>query len=108
MPKGGKGLKEAIKNRPTDIKSHRAKVLRAIKPPGINIYKRVEMHTKYKPIVPIECQDNAIYEKPPQSVINAVEAEKTRWATFNMKELKMEKKKVSMVEMKPKLDDCIS
>jgi hypothetical protein len=61
------------------------------------------MHTKYKPIVPNECQDNILYEKPAQSVINVVKAEKASRETFK-KELNMEKGKV-LVEMKIKFVD---
>ena len=64
------------------------------------------MHSKYKAIVPIECQDDALYEKPPQSVIDAVKVEKASRATFK-KELNMEKKKVALVELKRKLDETI-
>ena len=62
--------------RPTDIARYRAEYLRVIEPPSINIYKCVELHTKYKPIVPIEFQNDIIYEEPPQNVIDAVKAEK--------------------------------
>ncbi len=40
-------------------------------------------------------------------MIDAVKAEKASRATFK-KELNMEKKKISMAEMKRKLDDCLS
>jgi hypothetical protein len=57
------------------------------------------MHSKYKAIVPIECQDDALYEKPPQSVIDAVKVEKASRATFK-KELNVEKKMSSGIELR--------
>ena len=92
--KGSKGLREAIMNRPTDIARYKAEYLRNVEPPSINIYKRVELHTKYKHIVPIEFQDDILYEEPPQSVIDAVKAEKKSRGEFK-KDLNAEKKKVS-------------
>ena len=99
--KGSKGLREAIMKRPTDIARYKAEYLRVIEPPSINIYKRVELHTKYKPIVPIEFQNDIIYEEPPQNVIDAVKAEKKSRGKFK-KDLNAEKKKVSR-----KLDEML-
>ncbi len=72
-------------NRPSDIARYKAEYLSVVQPPPINIYKRVELHTKYKPIVPIEFQDDVLFEELPPSVIDAVKAEKKRRGKFNLR-----------------------
>jgi len=49
---------------------------------GINIFKRVEMATKYKKIIPLEDQDDILYELPPPEVIAAVKLEKSKRKAF--------------------------
>ena len=39
-------LKEAVDNRPLDIKPAKASLLKMLKPPGINIYNQVELYVK--------------------------------------------------------------
>jgi len=86
-------LKEAIANRHTDIKAFKDNYLYALKAPGTNIYKRVEMNTKYHPIIPVEIHDGSLYKKPPQGVLDAVKAKKSKRKAFKS-DLNREKKKV--------------
>ena len=48
----------------------------------INIFKMVEMATKYKKIIPLEDQDDILYELPPPEVIAAVKLEKSNRKVF--------------------------
>ena len=49
---------------------------------GINIFKRVEMATKSKKIIPFEDQDDTFYELPPPEVKAAVKLEKSKRKVF--------------------------
>jgi hypothetical protein len=53
-PMNPEGLKDAVKNRPSDIKSAKATLLKQLEAPGMNIYKQVEMFKNYCPLVPVE------------------------------------------------------
>ena len=52
---------------------------------GINPYKMVELHFKYRPHVPIENQDNILYKKPDDQVMSLVKVEKSERSTFRAK-----------------------
>ena len=75
-PKNAKGLREAVTNRPTDIKTSQEKLLRRLEPPGTNIYKQVEMFKNYRPLVPVEFQDDLMYAEPAEDIKVAVKEEK--------------------------------
>ena len=96
-------MKEAIANRPDDIKRFEKEQLVQLEAPGINIYKRVEIHKDYWPIVPDEHQDNKLYTKPPPEIKEAVKKEKIKRKKFQA-EVKEDKKLVKR-ELKKKLDD---
>ena len=75
-PKNAQGLREAVRNRPTDIKTSQEKLLRRLEPPGTNIYKQVEMFKNYRPLVPVEFQDDLMYAEPAEDIKVAVKEEK--------------------------------
>ena len=79
---GSKGLNAAIKTRPADIKALQAEHLKSIEAPGINIFKRVEMNMKHRPVLPIEDQDDVLYEDPTPEVFAAVKEEKAKRGAF--------------------------
>mmetsp|Transcript_14392 Transcript_14392/g.30795 ORF Transcript_14392/g.30795 Transcript_14392/m.30795 type:complete len:173 (-) Transcript_14392:283-801(-) len=68
-------LKEAVDNRPVDIKLAKASMLKRLKSPGINIYKQVELYAKYHHIVPEKFWVNELYRKPPPNILAAVKKE---------------------------------
>ena len=105
-PKGAKGLKLAVKNRHADITAAQVTQLAAVEPPGINIYKRVEMRYKYRPIIPQDDKGDALYEDVPEEVREAVKEEKSKRQVFK-KELNEKKKKAMKREMEKaaELDD---
>ena len=47
-----------------------------IDPPGINPYKKVEMNEKYKEFVPLDLQDDELYQPPTETEKNIVKEEK--------------------------------
>lgn len=70
-----KKLKDAVAARPRIIRAAMADQLNEIEAPGINIYKQVEMFTKYLPVVPPEYHDDDLYAKPTDDVIQATKEE---------------------------------
>ena len=62
-----KGLKEAIVNRPEDIK-HAMSEIKPIVAVGINVFKQVEMFAKYRPIIPFAYKCDDLYNKPSQKI----------------------------------------
>ena len=70
-----KKLKDAVAARPRIIRAAMADQLKEIEAPGINIYKQVEMFTKYLPVVPQEYHDDDLYAKPTDEVIQATREE---------------------------------
>ena len=100
--KGAAGLKEAFKNRPQDIKRYRDDYLKAIKAPGINQYKRVELYKNYRPVVPQNEWEDELYQCPPESILEAVRQERKKRAAFR-KGMKADKAKVNELEKQKKL-----
>ena len=87
-------MNAAIKDRLADIKALRAKHLKSIEAPGINIFKRVEMNKRYRAFLPIEHQDDVLYEEPTPEVFDAVKKDKAKRGAFK-KTLNAEKARVS-------------
>ena len=89
---GQGGWKEAVTNRPKDIKSYRNEQLQNIEPPGINIYKRVEMGVKYRPCInDEEALADPLYAPPRLEELEVVNKEKKKRKKFR-KELNEEKR----------------
>ncbi len=59
-PKNSKGLKMAVDARPAIMKAAIKQNLKSIEPPGINIFKQVELATKYKKLIPQEDWGNEL------------------------------------------------
>ena len=73
----GKGLKEAIANRPKDIKNAMSEIT-PIVTTGINVFKQFEMFAKYRPIIPFEYKRDNLYKKPSQTMFDTVKEEKQK------------------------------
>ncbi len=69
------------------------KNMNVIENEGINIFKRVEMATKYRKIIPLEDRDDELYRPPPPEVYEAVKKERKARKQF-WEELNKEKKGV--------------
>lgn len=94
FPKTSSGLRDAIAARKDIIKKAMTENLMMLENNGINIFKRVELETKYKKIIPLEDQADILYELPPPEVIAAVKAEKSKRKVFR-EEIHADKKKVT-------------
>ena len=94
-PKNVKGLKLAIENRVKDIKAARAEKLQVIPSPGINIFKQVELYTKYKRVVPEQFWNEDLYSEPDEKIIKAVKKERKMRKEFKT-ELNEDKKKLQL------------
>lgn len=97
-----KGLPDAVNNRPQDIRGYQAELLKQIEPPGINIYKQVELAFKYAPNVPEDKRSNELFIPPPQEVVDAVTMEGKMRKELRG-QLNAEKKKVQK-ELKRKIE----
>jgi len=77
-------LQQAVANRGQDIFNLLKDQLESIKAPGINVFKKVELYTKYfmSNIVPIECKDDPLYQEPTPEEMNAVKTEKKERKEF--------------------------
>jgi len=65
-----------IRNDIEKLRTWSALLLQPIKPPGINLYKWVELFFKYRPVVPPEYHQDKFYIKPSDDVLKMVKAEK--------------------------------
>ena len=92
-PANSKGLKSAIDNRVKDIKASRDEKLLPIPSPGMNIFKKVELYTKYRKVIPEQHWHEDLYSKPNAKIIQAVKKERNARKVFK-KELNLEKKQV--------------
>jgi hypothetical protein len=63
----------------------------AVESVGINPYKMVELHFKYRPHVPIEYQENILYRQPDSQVMSIVKEERSEQSVFwvKLKETKL-------------------
>jgi hypothetical protein len=93
-------LKKAVEMRPAIMKVAMKDQLLELETPGINIFKQVELATKYKGIVPLDLDkwEDELYIRPADNIIAAVKQERDKRKTFRA-ELNKEKK---MVAKKPK------
>ena len=103
------GLQEAVVKRSTDIFIMLKDQLKSIEAPGINVYKKVELYTKYfmSDIVPLECKDDPLYQKPTPEEMIAVKSEKKERKVFrdDINEKKAAKKIKLNAERKALKDD---
>ena len=90
------GLKLAVANRGQDILRLKEELLVNLKAPGINVFKKVELYTKYLcgGIVPLEFKDDPLYQQPTEEEIKAVKEERKERKNFrddiNEKKSKLE------------------
>ena len=63
-------------NSAVELKAHSSTLLLPIKCLGMNPYKMVEMWKNYRPMVPMEYQDDELYAKPDAKVTPNVKDEK--------------------------------
>ena len=59
-----------------DLEAHMNQLLKPITPLGINPYKLVELHAKYRPVVPEEYWEDELYLKPDNEVLKKFKDEK--------------------------------
>ena len=59
-----------------DLEAHMNQLLKPITSPGINPYKLVELHAKYRPVVPEEYWEDELYLKPDNEVLKKFKEEK--------------------------------
>jgi len=78
------GHQLAVANRGQDILRLMETTLEPLKAPGINIYKKVELYTKYLlgGIVPLEFRDDQLYQQPTDEEIRAVNEERKERKIF--------------------------
>ena len=94
FPAGSKGFRDAVDARPAIMKDALSNELKQIECNGINIFKQVEMTTKYKKIIPVEDRVDILYETPCAEVMNAVKKEK-EMRKSSRQQIDAEKRKVS-------------
>ena len=70
-----------------------AEKIQTIESPGINIFKQVEMATKYKDVIPLDNWEDKLYIKPDPEAIELVKKEKQRRKAFKV-EINADKKKL--------------
>ena len=93
-------LKEAIANRPKDMRQSFRGHLQPIIPPGINPYKQIELKDKYEELVPVEDKDCGLYDEPAPEIRAVVVQEKNKRKVLRV-DLKEAKKRAT-----EKLDAC--
>ena len=89
-----KKLSEAIAARTRIMTAALDDKLNVIEAPGINIYKQVEMYTKYLHVVPREYWEDELYAKPSDEAIAATKEESRRRKALRT-ELNEAKRKVA-------------
>ena len=67
---------EAVKNGKEIMKDLEGGLLKILTPPGINIYKQVELYKNYRPLLPQKYWSKSLYKKPLKHIIDAVKKEK--------------------------------
>jgi hypothetical protein len=87
-------LKKALAMRKSIIGAAMSDQLKMLDPPGINIFKQVEMFSKYRKLLPLEVWQDELYIKPAGNIMDAVKQEKLKRKNFRV-ELNEHKKKVA-------------
>ena len=105
-PNGAAGLRQAVAKRGEAILKLQ-QLLEPMKAPGINVYKKVELYTKYlcSGIVPSEAKDDVLYQQPTPEEMAAVKAEKKERKIFR-DDINQKKAKLS-AERKELKDKCM-
>ena len=99
-----KGLKEAIVNRPKDIKNAMSEI-KPIVATGINVFKQVEMFAKYRPIIPFEYKCDDLYKKPSLKMFNTVKEEKQKRKDLRVELNAMKNKVQRKADIKKKIEN---
>jgi hypothetical protein len=89
-------LKKAIAARRLVMKASKEDKLKEIAAQGLNIWKQVEMFSKYRKLIPIEYWNDDLYARPADHIMDAVKAEKAKRKNFR-EELNQDKKKATKV-----------
>ena len=76
FPKGVVGLQAAIAARKASMTAAMSDKLKQIVSDGINIFKRVELATKWARIIPQLHANDVFYQMPPKAILDAVKREK--------------------------------
>ena len=80
------GLTTAVNNRVQDMRRLKDSLLKNLQAPGINVFKKVELYTKYLRggIVPLENRNDPLYKEPTVEEMNTVKQEKTARKKFRL------------------------
>ena len=87
------GLRDAIAARKDIMREALKDKLQTIESPGINIFKQVEMATKFKEIIPLNDWEDELYIKPDPEALQLVKTGKQRRKVFR-DEISNDKKKL--------------
>jgi hypothetical protein len=87
-------LKKALVMRKSIIGAAMSDQLNMLEPPGINIFKQVEMFSKYRKLLPLDVWQDELYIKPAGNIMDAVKQEKLKRKSFRV-ELNEHKKKAA-------------
>ena len=93
FPNNAKGMKDAIAVRPGIMKEAIETKLTVTEEPGINVFKQVELETKFRNVVSIEDWEDELYVPPSTEIMDFVKGEKARRKEFRS-DLNTDKKKV--------------
>ena len=102
------GLKLAVANRGQDILKLKDELLVNLEAPGINVFKKVELYSKYLcgGIVPLEFKDDPLYQEPTAAEIQAVKEEKKERKIFR-DDINEKKSKVESSRLAALKDECM-
>ena len=84
FPINAKGLKDAIAARPDIMKEAIETKLAVLEETGINVFKQVELATKFRKVVPIEDWKDELYVSPSTEIMDFVKNEKARRKEFRL------------------------
>jgi hypothetical protein len=93
FPGTAKGLNDAIAAWKDIMRKAFAERMQTVESPGINIFKQVEMATKYKDVIPLDNWEDELYIKPDPEAIELVKNKKQRRKAFRV-EINADKKKL--------------
>ena len=96
---------QAMSNQKKSIKDSEGRLLKGIAVPGINIYKQVELHKNYMPLIPHRYWHEPLYKKPSKSIVNAVKREKKDRKVFRSDLNEKKKSVMRKGDMKAKVED---
>jgi hypothetical protein len=95
-------LKTALGGRREIMKAALLDKLVNLEAPGINIFKQVEMYSKFRKLLPLDVWEDELYLKPDINILAAVKDEKVKRKTFRAELNKDKKKAAKPAKTEPK------